>query len=136
MTIEHFLSFSKTHQALFHEVFTLQRRMRKRTLGIEEWHDLSKRRIELMAGRFVRLADLLILVSWGVRIVHSCAVAVAAPERVAVLPLWAVFKVAFVANVFCIFSYYYCCLNATLFSALRSALVRETVPELAQPQDC
>jgi hypothetical protein len=62
MTIEHFVSFSRTHQALFHEVFTLQRRMRKRTLGIEYWHAVSQRRIELMAGRFVPLADLMILV--------------------------------------------------------------------------
>jgi hypothetical protein len=72
MTIEHFVSFSKTHQTLLQEVFTLQRRMRKRTLGIEYWHAVSKRRIELMAGRFVQLADLMILVSALLNVASLC----------------------------------------------------------------
>jgi hypothetical protein len=62
MKIEQFCTFSKTHQVLFHEVFTIQRRMRKRTLGEALWHAISKRRIELIRGRSVQLADLMILV--------------------------------------------------------------------------
>jgi hypothetical protein len=68
MKIEQFCSFSRTHQVLFHEVFTIQRRMRKRTLGEALWHAISKRRIELIRGRSVQLADLMILVRLAITI--------------------------------------------------------------------
>ena len=65
MTIEQFVQFSKTHQALLKDVFTVQRRMRKRTFGIEHWHGVSKRMIELAPGRRVQLCELMVLVSSG-----------------------------------------------------------------------
>ena len=63
MTVEQFRPFSQTHQALFHEIFTIQRRMRKRTLGIRHWHFITKRKIELSKGYFVQTSEVLLLVS-------------------------------------------------------------------------
>eukprot|EP01032_Pedospumella_encystans_P013477 gene13478-15514_t len=61
MTVEQFRPFSQTHQALFHEIFTIQRRMRKRTLGIRYWHFITKRKIELSRGYFVQTSEILLL---------------------------------------------------------------------------
>jgi hypothetical protein len=63
MTIEFFTEFQHSHKVLFHDIFTIQRRIKKRTLGIPEWHAISKRRIEIAQGRKITLADLLLLVS-------------------------------------------------------------------------
>lgn len=50
------------HQVLFTDIFTLQRRMRKRTLGIAQWHAVGQRRVQLMPGKFIQVSELMLLV--------------------------------------------------------------------------
>jgi hypothetical protein len=68
MTREFFNTFTRTHRILFADIREIQRRMRKCTLGITEWEDVSLRRIELMQGRLVTLSELLVLVRVTLRL--------------------------------------------------------------------
>jgi hypothetical protein len=71
MTREFFNTFTRTHRILFADIREIQRRMRKCTLGITEWEDVSLRRIELLQGRLVTLSELLVLVRVTLRL-KSC----------------------------------------------------------------
>ncbi len=54
--------FGKHHQALLYPVFTLQRHMQEKILGMHFWQAASARRVELCKGKYVTMADLLHLV--------------------------------------------------------------------------
>lgn len=58
-----FKEFTRTHQALLHQVFFIQKALREITLGAQAWQGMADRRIELRTGYHVKVSTLMTLVS-------------------------------------------------------------------------
>lgn len=61
--MEDFKTFTHTHQALLHEVFRMQKRLREVTLGSISWQAMADRRIELRPNYHIKISALMTLVS-------------------------------------------------------------------------
>eukprot|EP00598_Pedospumella_elongata_P003145 CAMPEP_0184970612 /NCGR_PEP_ID=MMETSP1098-20130426/3024_1 /TAXON_ID=89044 /ORGANISM="Spumella elongata, Strain CCAP 955/1" /LENGTH=308 /DNA_ID=CAMNT_0027492565 /DNA_START=121 /DNA_END=1047 /DNA_ORIENTATION=+ len=61
VTVENFKEFTRTHQALLHQVFTVQKRMRDVTLGSSTFQAMADRRIELRKGYHITISSLMVL---------------------------------------------------------------------------
>ena len=62
ITVEALKKFAKNHQNLLYPVFKLQRHLQDNVLGVSFWTRASERRIQLCKGKYVTLADLMLLV--------------------------------------------------------------------------
>jgi hypothetical protein len=61
--LEIFLEFSRTHHSLLFPAFQMQLYLRKKVLGVYFWNSHCDRRIKISKNKYVKISDLLHLVS-------------------------------------------------------------------------
>ena len=63
ITVEDLKKFARNHQHLMFPVFKLQNHLQERVLGRRFWEKASERRIQWSKGKYVKLSELMRLVS-------------------------------------------------------------------------
>jgi hypothetical protein len=63
ITIEALKKFARTHQALLFPAFKLQHHLQTKVLGANFWERASGRRVELSAGKYIEMGELMRVVS-------------------------------------------------------------------------
>lgn len=62
--LDQFLEFTRTHHSLLWPAFQMQLALKKKMIGIGFWQTHAERRVKLTKNKYVKIKDLLQLVSW------------------------------------------------------------------------
>lgn len=67
-----FLEFTRTHHSLLFPAFQLQLSLKKALLGVSFWEKHAERRVKVSKDKYIKIKDLLALVSALFLLSHAC----------------------------------------------------------------